>query len=164
MSDSVYHYRGLIESHLEHLLPCSGVRAAGRLNSAIRYAIFPGGKRMRPMLALMGAQLAQVNIDRAVPAACATEFLHAASLIFDDLPSMDDADVRRGRPALHLVFGEDVALLTALALLNRAYAIFGRSPALMHQATECIGVDGMIGGQAVDLEIRAAGRRPGQVR
>jgi len=112
------------------------------------------------MLALMGAQIVQGNLDRAMPAACATEFLHAASLIFDDLPAMDDADVRRGRPALHLAYGEDIALLTALALLNQSYAIFGRTPALIREATECIGADGMIGGQAVDLDIRTAGGTP----
>jgi geranylgeranyl diphosphate synthase type II len=160
MSDSVVDYRGLIEARLEDLLPCSNVRAASRLNSAMHYAVFPGGKRMRPMLALMGARIVNGNIDRALPAACAVELLHAASLIFDDLPSMDDADVRRGRPALHLAYGEDIALLTALALLNQAYAIFGRKPALIREATECIGVDGMIGGQAVDLDIRTAGGTP----
>jgi geranylgeranyl diphosphate synthase type II len=160
MPYSVADYRRLIESGLEDLLPCSRVRAAVRLNSAMHYAIFPGGKRMRPMLALMGAQIVNGNIDLALPAACATELLHAASLIFDDLPAMDDADVRRGRPALHLVFGEDTALLTALALLNQAYAVFGRTPALIREATECIGVDGMIGGQAVDLDIRTAGGAP----
>jgi geranylgeranyl diphosphate synthase type II len=160
MPYSVADYRGLIESGLQDLLPCGSVRGASRLNSAIRYAIFPGGKRMRPMLALMGAQIVKGNLDRAMPAACATEFLHAASLIFDDLPAMDDADVRRGRPALHLAFGEDIALLTALALLNQSYAIFGRTPALIREATECIGVDGMIGGQAVDLDIRTAGGTP----
>jgi geranylgeranyl diphosphate synthase, type II len=161
MPDSVaVDYRGLIESGLEELLPCSNVCAAGRLNSAMRSAVFPGGKRMRPVLALMGARVVDGNIDRALPAACAVEFLHAASLIVDDLPAMDDADVRRGRPALHLAFGEDIALLTGLALLNQAYAIFGREPALIREATACIGVDGMIGGQAVDLDIRAAGGTP----
>jgi geranylgeranyl diphosphate synthase type II len=160
MPYSVADYRGLIESGLEDLLPCGRVRAASRLNSAIRFAVFPGGKRMRPMLALMGAQIVNSRMDRAIPAACATEFLHAASLIFDDLPAMDDADVRRGRPTLHLAYGEDIALLTALALLNQAYAIFGRTPALIREATECIGTDGMIGGQAVDLDIRTAGGTP----
>lgn len=160
MPCSVVDYRGLIECGLEDLLPRSDVRSAQRLNNAIRYAVFPGGKRMRPMLALMGARIVHGDIDGAVPAACATEFLHAASLIFDDLPAMDDADVRRGRPALHLAFGEDIALLTALSLLNQAYAIFGRTPALIREATECIGTDGMIGGQAVDLDIRTAGGSP----
>jgi geranylgeranyl pyrophosphate synthase len=153
-------YRGLIESGLEELLPCSNVGAAGRLNSAMRSAVFPGGKRMRPLLALMGARVVDGSVDCALPAACAVEFLHAASLIVDDLPAMDDADVRRGRPALHLAFGEDIALLTGLALLNQAYAIFGREPALIREATACIGVDGMIGGQAVDLDIRTAGGTP----
>jgi geranylgeranyl diphosphate synthase type II len=160
MPHSAADYRRLIESGLEDLLPISNVRAARRLNSAIRYAVFPGGKRMRPILALMGSQIVRGEVDHAIPAACATEFLHASSLIFDDLPAMDDADVRRGRPALHLAFGEDTALLTALALLNQAYAIFGHTPALIREASQCIGVDGMIGGQAVDLDIRIAGGNP----
>ena len=109
------------------------------------------------MLALLGARACGASAERALPAACATEFLHASSLIFDDLPAMDDADLRRGRPALHLVFGEDMALLTGLALLNQAYAIFGTSPELMREAVQCIGVNGMIGGQVADLEIRNSG-------
>jgi geranylgeranyl diphosphate synthase type II len=163
MPDSVaVDYRGLIESELGDLLPCSNVGVAGRLNSAMCYAVFPGGKRMRPVLPLMGTPVVNGSVDRALPTSCAVEFLHAASLIVDDLPAMEDADVRRGRPALHLAFGEDIELLTALSLLNQAYAIFGRKPALIREATGCIGVDGMIGGQAVDLDIRTVGGAPGK--
>lgn len=154
-------YRGLIEAGLTELLPSGRLRGGARLNEALRYAVFPGGKRMRPMLALLGARVCGAGAEGAVPAACATEFLHASSLIFDDLPAMDDADVRRGRPALHLVFGEDIALLAGLALLNQAYAIFGRSPELMGEAARCIGVNGMIGGQAADLEFCGAGGATG---
>ncbi len=149
--------RELIESGLGEMLPSGHLRGAARLNEAIRYSIFPGGKRMRPMLALLAAAAAGGTREEALPAACATEFLHASSLIFDDLPAMDDADVRRGRPALHLVFGEDVALLTALALLNRSYEIFGGSPRLMREAVNCIGINGMIGGQAADLNASESG-------
>ncbi len=150
----------LIETRLSELLPRGQMRGAARLSEAICYAMFPGGKRMRPVLALMGARVACCDIQKSLAAACATEFLHASSLVFDDLPAMDDAGIRRGRAALHLVYGEDIALLTALALLNEAYAIFGRYPRLIREATECIGVNGMIGGQAVDLEIRSAGGSP----
>jgi geranylgeranyl diphosphate synthase type II len=86
-----------------------------------------------------------------VKAACAVELVHASSLIIDDLPCMDDADLRRGRPALHRVYGEEVALLAGIALLNQAYALFSENPELIREAVECIGVDGMIGGQAIDL-------------
>ena len=150
----------LIEKGLNELLPRGRMCQAERLNEAIRYAVFPGGKRMRPMLALMGARVACCDIHKSIPAACAIEFLHASSLVFDDLPAMDDAGVRRGRAALHLVYGEDIALLTALSLLNESYAILGEHPRLIREATDCIGVNGMIGGQAVDLEIRAAGGCP----
>ncbi len=158
MSGSCISHRELIESGLERFLPTGRLLGANRLNEAVRYSLFPGGKRMRPLLALMGAEVAGCCAENALPAACATEFLHASSLIFDDLPAMDDADVRRGRSALHLCFGEDTALLTALALLNQAYLLFGSTPALLCEAVECIGVNGMIGGQAADLQIRAAGR------
>lgn len=149
--------RELVENGLEEWAPAGRLPASAPLNEAIRYALFPGGKRMRPVLALLGAQVAGCQVEQAIPAACATELLHASSLIFDDLPAMDDADVRRGRPTLHLQFGEDTALLTALALLNQAYHLFGATPALLCEAVECIGVNGMIGGQAADLAIRAAG-------
>jgi geranylgeranyl diphosphate synthase type II len=157
MSSSTISHRELIETALEEFAPSGHLLGAMRLNEAIRFALFPGGKRLRPMLALMGAEVAGCSTASALPAACATEFLHASSLIFDDMPAMDDADVRRGRPALHLSFGEDTALLTALALLNQAYLLFGSTPALLCEAVECIGVNGMIGGQAADLAIRAAG-------
>ena len=147
-------FRVLIESGILAMLPVCDRGSARRVNDAMRYALFPGGKRMRPWFALLGASIGGYSPDDALPAACAVEYLHTSSLIFDDLPSMDDADLRRGRPALHLKFGEDVAILAALALLNQAYAIFGRSGMLIKEATECIGLNGMIGGQAIDLEMQ----------
>jgi len=148
--------RELIENGLQAFLPLSRLESNGRLNDAIHYAVFPGGKRMRPLLALMGGKVAGVPFHESVPVACAIEFLHTSSLIFDDLPAMDDAALRRGSAALHLVFGEDIALLTALALLNQAYALFGCSPALLAEAVACIGSNGMIGGQALDLAAKSA--------
>jgi geranylgeranyl diphosphate synthase type II len=97
--------------------------------------------------------------------ACAAEFLHSSSLILDDLPSMDDASLRRGRPALHLVFGEGVALLASVALLNQSYALLAEAArggdghaccALVREAARCVGSDGMVGGQVVDLLTRSA--------
>jgi geranylgeranyl pyrophosphate synthase len=150
---SVIPYRELIETGLQKWLPLGKLRAADRLNEAIHYAVFSGGKRMRPMLALLGANVTGGSEQQALPAACAMEFLHASSLIFDDLPAMDDADVRRGRATVHLAFGEDIALLTGLALLNHSYSLMSSSPELIREAAQCIGVNGMIGGQAADLEL-----------
>jgi geranylgeranyl diphosphate synthase type II len=140
-----------IESALWKFLPKRGCGNSGALDQALQYAIFPGGKRLRPRLAILSAQIFGEPDERVLRAACAVEFVHASSLILDDLPCMDDADLRRGKPPLHRVFGEDVALLAAIALLNQAYALFGGTPELMREATECIGLDGMIGGQELDL-------------
>ncbi|MDQ6708853.1 MAG: polyprenyl synthetase family protein, partial [Acidobacteriota bacterium] len=147
-------YRALIEMALNRRLPVARLCRSDRLNEAIRYAVFPGGKRMRPILTLLGAEAAGGDLETALGPACGVEYLHASSLIFDDLPAMDNARLRRGEPALHLVFGEDIALLAAVALFNQAYALFGSSVQLMAEATSCIGVNGMVGGQAVDLEYR----------
>lgn len=153
-----------LETALERWLPLSQKAGAERFNQALHYAMFPGGKRMRPMLTLIGAKLTGADTQTALPAACATEFLHTSSLIFDDLPAMDDADLRRGRPAVHIVYGESMATLAALALFNQSYALLARSAChnpkliqpLLAEAAECIGADGMIGGQAIDLALKAA--------
>jgi geranylgeranyl pyrophosphate synthase/GT2 family glycosyltransferase len=141
----------VIESALLAAIPQCPADSGGSLNDALRYALFPGGKRLRPRLTMLGARIFGTLDDRALRAACAVEFVHASSLIFDDLPCMDDADLRRGNPTLHRVFGEEVALLTGIALLNQAYALFAETPELIREAAECIGVGGMIGGQAIDL-------------
>jgi geranylgeranyl pyrophosphate synthase len=149
-----------LEAGLNEWLPVSRQPQAGQLNEALRYAVFPGGKRWRPFLTLIGAGLAGGCPKKALPAACAVEFLHTSSIILDDLPAMDDAGLRRGRAALHLVFGESVALLAALALLNESYSLLARSAGaggaatLLNEATQCVGADGMIGGQVVDLALR----------
>jgi geranylgeranyl diphosphate synthase type II len=139
-----------IDRELMRLLPRSRQRC-GILTDALHYAVFPGGKRLRPILTVLGAQVFGKSEGKVLGAACAVEFIHTSSLVIDDLPCMDDADLRRGNPALHLVYGQDIALLTGIALLNQAYAIFGRVPELIREATDCIGLEGMIGGQAIDL-------------
>lgn len=114
------------------------------------------------MLTLLGAQVAGGEPLDSLRAACAIEYVHTSSIILDDLPAMDDADLRRGRAALHLVFGEDIATLAALALLNQAYALLARAASasgapgaagrLVAEAASCIGANGMIGGQVSDLD------------
>jgi len=148
----------MIEAALEQSLPLSARHGAERLNEALRAAVFPGGKRWRPILTLLGTMTAGGSAQTALPIACAIEFLHTSSLILDDLPAMDDAQLRRGRAALHLVYGEGLAMLTALALLNQAYALLAQAGAgrLIAEAARCVGTDGMIGGQAADLDIRAS--------
>lgn len=160
--------RRLIDAALEECLPLSSQPHTRGLNEALRYAVFPGGKRWRPLLTLLGAELVGAAAAAALPAACAMEFLHTSSIIFDDLPAMDDADMRRGVPALHRVFGEGVALLAALALLNESYCLLARaalengrremSARMIIEAAKCVGGNGMIGGQAVDLSLRGAGQ------
>lgn len=154
--------RGEIDDALRASLPVSSLAAARRLNEAVEYAVFPGGKRLRPALALVASDLAGASRAQGLGVACAVEFLHSSSLVLDDLPAMDDADLRRSRRALHLVFGEGVAVLASVALLNRAYELLagaaharGAASALVAEAARCVGADGMVGGQAVDLETRA---------
>lgn len=162
-------HRDAIEAALECHLPVSHQENAVALNEALRYAIFPGGKRWRPLLTLLSAAVVGADPTRAMPAACAMEYLHTSSMIFDDLPAMDDAGLRRGRPTLHLAFGESMALLSALALFNQSYALLAKSAVehggnvagmrLVEEAARCIGTDGMIGGQVVDLVLQGTGQK-----
>lgn len=153
-----------VETALRRHLPISSKPGTARFNKALHYAVFPGGKRLRPIIALLAARLVGVG-QKAMPGACAIEFLHSSSLIVDDLPGMDDADMRRNKTALHLVFGQGLAVLAAVALLNQSYALLvsgaramdgdGRLTELLEEAVKCIGANGMIGGQVIDLESNA---------
>jgi len=155
--------RTRVEVALNERLPLATAAGADRFNEAVRYAVFPGGKRLRPHLTLVASSLAGASESQALKLACAIEFIHTSSLILDDLPAMDDAAVRRGRPALHVVFGEGIAILTGVALLNQAYALCAESaetpaeaarlPALLKEATRCVGDQGMVAGQAVELAL-----------
>jgi geranylgeranyl diphosphate synthase type II len=153
-------HRERLEEALARHLPISAEPGTECLNRALRYALFPGGKRLRPMLTLVGVAAMRGPTERALPIACAIEYLHTSSLILDDLPAMDDANERRGRKALHLVVGEGIAILAALALLNRAYGLMaragdGKGALLVAEAARSIGVEGMISGQATDLSVSA---------
>ncbi len=123
----------------------------GALGEALRYALEPGGKRVRPVLCLAVAEAAGGTVEVALPAAAALELVHAFSLVHDDLPALDDDDERRGRPSLHVAFGEGVALLAGDALLAEAIrlALSYDDPGI---ARELVGATlGMIGGQHRDV-------------
>jgi geranylgeranyl diphosphate synthase type II len=128
------------------------------LAEAIRYALLGPGKRLRPQLVLMATEACGGSIDAAMPAACAVEMVHAYSLVHDDLPAMDDDDLRRGRPTCHKRFGEDVAILVGDALLARAFDVLASELQPPAVAAKCCAVLGraagataLVGGQANDL-------------
>jgi geranylgeranyl diphosphate synthase type II len=129
-----------------------------RLTEAIRYVLLGSGKRLRPTLVLLAAEACGGSIDQAMPAACAVEMVHAYSLAHDDLPAMDDDDLRRGRPTCHKVYGEAMAILVGDALLARAFEVRATDiepPALAARCTavlaQAAGATALVGGQAADL-------------
>ncbi len=148
-----------VEARLNELLPAEDV-APVTLHKAMRYSIFAGGKRIRPLLCLEAAKACGGSEDAALNAACALEALHTYTLIHDDLPCMDDDDLRRGRPTNHKVFGEGVAVLAGDALLTEAFAMLARVPANdRYDAKDYItefafrtGSLNLVGGQVLDLE------------
>lgn len=155
-----------MEGHLPSLVRPATERPE-RVNEAVAYALTSPGKRLRPVLTLAVADILGEPFPAVLDLACAVEMVHACSLVLDDLPSMDDARLRRGRPTTHRVFGEDVALLAAMALLNRAYAVVAEAAQklplkrytpedLVHHLSAAIGTSGLIGGQALDLGSREA--------
>jgi geranylgeranyl diphosphate synthase type II len=132
------------------------------LARAMRYSVLAGGKRLRPVLVIAGAEAAGGRMDEVLPAACAVELIHTYSLVHDDLPAMDDDDLRRGRPTSHKVFGEAMAILAGDALLTLAFRLLaenfgdGRDPArlaaVLADVADAAGHRGMVGGQVADLE------------
>lgn len=150
--------RQKVEAALVRLAPAG---RAPEVEAAIASSLFAPAKRLRPILSLLVADVLKGDPDAVLPAGCAVEMVHTASLILDDLPSMDDARTRRGRPTCHVVHGEATAILAAFALLNRAFEILaegwpggpdpeGRS-AIAREIACAVGTDGMIAGQAKDL-------------
>jgi geranylgeranyl diphosphate synthase type II len=151
--------RNVVEEALVHAVPPMGSQPAS-LPEAMRYTLLLPGKRLRGILVLATCELLKGRWEDALPLACSVELVHASSLILDDLPSMDDATLRRGKPTLHKVVGEANAILAAVGLLNAAYGLIQEAPALKDRArvratarlAEAIGVPGLIGGQVADLE------------
>ncbi len=154
--------RTLVEAELERAL-AGGDGIPARLLEAMRYAVFSGGKRARPILALMACEAAGGTCACALPFACAIELIHAYSLVHDDLPAMDDDALRRGRPTVHVAFGEAHAILAGDALLTEAFALAAagaaasglepaRALAVIAAIARAAGASGMVGGQVADLE------------
>ena len=157
-------FRSQIDAHLDRYSnfelssPEQGADCPAQLRDAIRYSLLAPGKRIRPLLALTATHVCGGEIDRAMPAACAVEMIHAYSLIHDDLPAMDDDDVRRGRPSCHIQFDEATAILAGDALIPLAFQVISQETRPIEVANACClalakaaGAMRLVGGQADDL-------------
>jgi geranylgeranyl diphosphate synthase, type II len=154
--------RALVDAELERLRFAAQPATAG-LEKAMRYSLLAGGKRVRPVLALATARALGADPGAYLRVAAALELIHTYSLIHDDLPAMDDDDLRRGLPTAHVEFGEDVAILAGDGLFAEAIRLFceqpgdpGRVLAALAELAGATGVDGMVGGQYVDVAAEAA--------
>jgi geranylgeranyl diphosphate synthase type II len=175
------HARVQIDEALERHLPRPPICPA-IVSEAMRYSVFAGGKRLRPTLTLAAADAVERSgaarpagvegsaVDLAMPAACAVEMIHTYSLVHDDLPAMDNDTLRRGRPTLHVAYGDGIAVLAGDGLQAAAFALLAREPAGDHPAlvgrklsvvrivADAAGPAGMVGGQAIDLQAVGQGR------
>jgi geranylgeranyl diphosphate synthase type II len=153
----------LVDRYLDQVVPPASENPAS-LHAAMRHLLFPGGKRLRPALAFAGCEAVGSPAEIALPAAAAVELVHTYSLIHDDLPCMDDDDERRGRPTVHVAFGEAVAVLAGDALLARAFGVLAsgsgdpepqRRLAALQDLSIAADSRHLVGGQAEDLVFRA---------
>lgn len=146
-----------VEETLEELLPGKETQPAD-LHEAMRYAVFPGGKRLRPMLVLLAAKVTGGDPSKVLRPAAAVELVHCYSLVHDDLPCMDDDDLRRGRPTCHKRFGEAMAVLVGDALLTLAFEAMAEGGVeAVSTLARAAGSQGMVGGQAADMAAEAHG-------
>jgi geranylgeranyl diphosphate synthase type II len=182
LADFLASTRARVDAALERCLPTPPACPA-IVSDAMRYSVFAGGKRLRPMLTLAAAAVVEDRsagggegfspaMERALPAACAIELIHTYSLIHDDLPAMDNDTLRRGRPTLHVVYGDGIAILAGDGLHAEAFTLLAREPVsddpgvigrklrVIRLVGEAAGGAGMVGGQAIDLQ--AAGQAPGR--
>lgn len=154
--------RELVESALEQCFP-PGRHQPETLYRAVRYALLGGGKRVRPLLLLAATECVGGRAEVALPFACAVEMIHTYALVHDDLPAMDDDALRRGKPTVHVEFGEGIAILVGDALLTEAFRLMTdpetvreaglrRALEAAHTIAEAAGMHGMVGGQVADLE------------
>jgi len=149
----------LVDVALERLLPAANTPPSS-IHEAMRYSVFGGGKRIRPVLCLEAARIFSSDVTAALYPACAIEFIHTYSLIHDDLPALDNDDLRRGKPTCHKKFGEAIAILAGDALLTLSFATIAATPVspdvrvkiLSEFASSAGTVKGMVGGQVADLE------------
>jgi len=155
-----------VDAHLDRLMPAETLQPPS-IHQAMRYSVFAGGKRIRPILCLETARIFDADVSPALYPGCAIEFIHTYSLIHDDLPALDNDDLRRGKPTCHKKFGEATAILAGDALLTLAFETIAASPApadrrvamITEISTAAGTINGMVGGQVADLE--AEGRRVG---
>ena len=153
-----------VDAALERLLPAESAQPSS-IHTAMRYSVFAGGKRMRPILCLESARIFSSDVTPALHPACAIEFIHTYSLIHDDLPALDNDDLRRGKPTCHKKFGQAIAILAGDGLLTLAFETIGAAPvpserrvAMLSEVAGAAGtVNGMVGGQVADIE---AERKP----
>lgn len=160
--ESIAQLRELIDRRLVQLIPSDDTPPVS-LHSAMSYTLLSPGKRLRPLLTLLTTLHFEGDMKASLDVSCAVEMIHAASLVIDDLPIMDDSSIRRGRPTTHVAFGQDVAILASIGLLNRAFEVLSTTPALSAELriklislfNASLGSDGLIAGQVMDLELRS---------
>jgi geranylgeranyl pyrophosphate synthase len=154
--------RRLVDEALLRALPVPGARDPGRMREGMRYSVLLGGKRMRPLVIIAACEAAGGAAEAALPACCALEMVHAYSLVHDDLPAMDNDLERRGQPTVHVAFGHAEAILIGDGLVACAFSALlrgadgvpaGNIVAAVRTLAHHAGVDGMVGGQALDLEM-----------
>ena len=167
LNDYFENIRRAVDSELEHLLP-TPPQCPNLISEIMRYSVFAGGKRFRPILTLAASQAVsqtETILDDVLRAACAVEMIHTYSLIHDDLPAMDDDTLRRGRPTAHVIYGEGMAILAGDALLTEAFNLLAqpaegvtttdqsRALRTLHRIAVESGATGMVGGQVLDLQL-----------
>jgi geranylgeranyl diphosphate synthase type II len=167
LSDYMKQRAAAVDAALDRFLPAESDQPES-LHKAMRYSVFAGGKRLRPVLVIAGAEAVGGSAERVMPTACALELIHTYSLVHDDLPAMDNDDFRRGMPTNHKVFGEATAILAGDALLTLAFRLVADNARHAHAGAlrdvildiaDAAGHDGMVAGQVADLE--AEGKKVG---
>jgi geranylgeranyl diphosphate synthase type II len=159
--------RAAVDTALDRLMPGESEQPSS-IHRAMRYSVQAGGKRVRPILCLESARIFATDVTPVLPVACALEFIHTYSLIHDDLPALDNDDLRRGKPTCHKKFGEAAAILAGDALLTLAFETLANAPIdparrvaiLSHVAASAGTVNGMVGGQVADLEAEGKAVQP----
>ena len=148
----------IIDKALDRYLPASNAKPRV-IHRAMRYSLFPGGKRIRPVLTIAGFEACGGNGNSIIPVACGIELIHSYTLIHDDLPCMDNDDFRRGKKTCHKKFGEDIALLAGDGLLTLAFQVIAESGNIdvIKEISKSIGTCGVIGGQVVDTLVQDSG-------
>ena len=162
--------RAAVDAALNRLMPGEDTQPPS-IHQAMRYSVQAGGKRVRPILCLESARIFTADVAPVLPLACALEFIHTYSLIHDDLPALDNDDLRRGKPTCHKKFGEATAILAGDALLTLAFETLANAPIdparrvaiLSHVAASAGTVNGMVGGQVADLEAEGRAIQPSEL-